>query len=74
MAMDDKYNNLCAAIFDELDRHVKVHGNTRQTRKRLKIHKPYWNEGLYLLWKKVSGCEKVYVKYKGSRQRKHQLH
>ena len=65
--VDILYNTMCATVYNEMDRFLdykQYSGNN--SGKRLKFHKPYWNENLTSLWKEMTTKEHIYLKVKGS--------
>jgi hypothetical protein len=64
--MDKTYHKLFTTLTNEMDNYLKYSDASKSIRKRLKNHKPYWNESLNELWLTASKLEKEYIKFKGS--------
>ncbi len=71
--MDNVYDSFCCKVTEEMDKYLKYSESSKQTRKRYKNHKPYWNERLNELWKDMRDSEVVYIQCRGSRHRKSYL-
>ena len=73
--LDAVHNDLCQSVFNKLDKHLQYSDSYHKSKRKLKCSKPYWNENLNNLWKKMSESEKQFVRYKaGCRTTKTQLH
>ena len=62
--MDTLYENICQALFHEIKEKIRIKESSKQTRKNFKYYKPFWNEELTNLWKKMRDAEKKYCKSK----------
>ena len=71
--IDTLYGQLLLAVTGEMDNHLPNFENSN-LRKRYKHTKPYWNNYLSNLWNEMRVAEKLYIKYKGNRYTKTQLH
>ena len=73
--VDIFYNELCNHLFKEMDLHLnfKTIGSKRE-RKKLKLHKPFWNSDLSNLWKSMREKENIFTKFKGHRHVKNRLY
>lgn len=68
--IDNEYNNLCLVLKQEMDEYLQFSECGRNTKKRWKHSKPYWNEELSELWKSMRNKEKTYLKFRGNRRDK----
>ena len=63
--VDEVYSELCKVLFSEMDCHLEVKTVfNKRVRKRLKVNKPFWDEELTTLWKKMRGSEKNFISCK----------
>ena len=55
--------------FNEMDNFLGYKDYSSKTiAKRLRVHKPYWNDNLTILWKALSIKEREYLRYRGNRR------
>ena len=65
--LDEIYDNLISIIIDEMNAKLLV-PESRHTRKRFKIKKPYWNSELGQAWKLMHLSEIAFRSCKGTRR------
>ncbi len=63
MAVDTRYNDLLNCLYTEMDRYLPKYGTN--TRKSLRVKKPYWNAHLMGLWKEMCQKETEFLKFRG---------
>ena len=63
-SLDILYDEMCSNFILEMDSWLKFRDLSRQTRKKLKSQKPYWNENLMHLWNNMRDSENIYLKNK----------
>ena len=72
--LDKCYDDLCKSIFEDLDTNLEYKCISKNSKKRLKHTKPFWNNTLENLWRNMVKLEKIFIKYKGnSKQVKNKL-
>jgi hypothetical protein len=70
--IDNLYEEFRSIVY--MENKIPVNDWTHYTRKKLRPHKPFWNEELTDLWKTMCEKEKKYLKYSNTdRQVKHTL-
>lgn len=60
--IDDLYKEFRDAMFREMSEKIPTYDWSARTRKRLRPHKPYWNEELTELWRHMREMEKKFLK------------
>ena len=69
--IDSHYDDMCRVIFSEMDKFLNYKEFSGQkSGRRLKFHKPYWNDNLTLLWKAMCSNERSFLKIKGHSKEK----
>ena len=68
--VDKLYTEFNAMLLEEMDEYVKYTSASTSCRKRLKNHKPYWNDELLELWKNMNKAEKEFCACNGSRRQR----
>ena len=63
---DRLYSDLCEAIFTEMDEHLSYKVAGHRSKKKFKIHKPFWNNLLTTSSKEMSKAEKLFMKCKSN--------
>ncbi len=71
--IDSLYVNFTQLLSKEIDIYLKYTEGPRITRKHLKNSKPFWNEELYVLWKKLSESERIFSKFRAHQHVKERL-
>ena len=69
--IDRIYDKFLTNIHNEIDKHLPLRVKHVKNKKH---NKPYWTDELTHLWKSMHCAEKQFVKFKGDRQTKHELH
>ena len=69
--IDHIYTDLCRNLFGEMDQFLEYKKASTNTKKQLKLSKPYWNSALSQLWRQMKNAEKRYVKFEGSNVNMH---
>ena len=64
--IDSIYETLCNTLLTEVDKHFSFTNTNRETKRRFKYHKPYWNSELNTLWKDMKHAESEFIKCRGS--------
>ena len=67
--LDDIYDEFCTELFKELDVSIGFRVLSKNSKKRFKSSKPYWNDELYNLWKDMNKKEKFFNNYRGGIRR-----
>jgi hypothetical protein len=67
--IDNIYEKLCNTIWDEMNRVIPVIGGTKQTRKKCKVSRPFWDKVLGDNWKKMRDKEEAFRKCKVRKRR-----
>ena len=65
--LDCIYTSLVDLIIEEMNNFLLV-PQSKHTRKRYRVRKPYWNSDLTDLWKCMHNCERDYLNYRGPRR------
>ena len=60
--IDEFYDEMTSEVFNEMDKYIDFKIAGKSTRKKYKIHKPFWNDDLTLAWREMSEAEKTYRK------------
>ena len=68
--IDAAYSHFCTALISEMDEYLQYSSASKSTRKRLKMHKPFWNNELTVFWKDMKTKEHLFNKCNGNRQEK----
>ena len=69
--VDSHYDDMCKVIFSEMDKFLNYKEFSGQkSGRRLKFHKPSWNDHLTLLWKAMCSNERSFLKIKGHSKEK----
>ncbi len=68
--IDAAYSKFCTILLNEMDEYLQYRSVSRGTRKRLKLHKPFWNDELTQFWKDMKYKEHIFNKYKGNQREK----
>ncbi|CAG2190910.1 unnamed protein product [Mytilus edulis] len=71
--IDEIYSKLCDVIIDEMNDKIPRFSTSTNTRKRLKMNKPFWNDELRLLWDDMRTKENQFLKFKGKASVKSKL-
>ena len=71
--IDDIYHNLCSIIKTEMEAKIPKYNTAKQSNKRYKPRKPFWNDELQRLWNKMYHTEKDFLKFKGPNQGRQRL-
>ena len=61
--IDKTYNELCRVIKKEMEHNIPIFDWSKSSRKKLLVHKPYWNNELTNLWR-IKDKEKIYMQYR----------
>ena len=72
--IDEAYNDFCEQLVSEMDSYLDMGSADRQTRKRYKSYKPFWDEELTNLWLDMKNKNKLFNKSKKSLRFKDQCH
>ena len=64
--VDVFYEDMLSEIFKEMDQYIQYKQVSSNTRKRLKTHKPFWNDELTTAWKTMANAEKLIRKNKNN--------
>ena len=64
--LDETYVLFCKSIFEELDHSIGFKYVNKRNRKRMKSRKPYWNDELHSLWKRMIKSENAFGRYLGN--------
>ena len=62
--IDRTYSELCTIITSEMECNIPKFDWSKRSRKKFRTHKPYWNNELTELWRKMREKEKLYLKHK----------
>ena len=62
--VDLLYDDFCKALFNEISRVIRIKDTSKQVRKKFKYYKPYWNNELTNLWKRMREAEKKFTNYR----------
>ena len=60
--IDKFYDDLTADVFTEIDNYVEYKEVGKNSRRRYRNHKPFWNNDLTIAWKDMSKTEKLFRK------------
>lgn len=60
--IDKVYDDFCDTIIGEMAETIPKYDLSNKGRKKLRFHKPYWNDELTDLWKNMRNKEKQYLK------------
>lgn len=60
--IDKVYDDFCDTIIGEMAETIPKYDWSNKGRKKLRFHKPYWNDELTNLWKNMRNKEKQYLK------------
>ena len=71
--VDQMYDKFSKTVLDEMDKFLNVKTLASGLKKKYKISKPYWTDELTCLFKNMCEKEKLYLRYRGSRQQKSRL-
>lgn len=58
--VDEMYYIFCALLTSEMDKYFRC-DNAKASKKRLRISKPFWNDELANLWKRMKASEREYL-------------
>ncbi len=72
--IDQNYNDLCELLVSEMDTYLDMGNADRQTRKRYKSHKPFWDEELTNLWLDMKNRNRLFIKSKKALHSKDQCY
>lgn len=62
--IDRTYTHLCNVITKEMEYNIPKFGWSKRPRKKIRTHKPYWNNELTELWRVMREKEKQFLKHK----------
>ena len=68
--IDSLYHEFSTFITNEMDNQLNFKYQTKQTRKKFKSHKPYWNSDLTNLWKCYCKKAREFRNFVGPKNRK----
>ncbi|CAC5400976.1 unnamed protein product [Mytilus coruscus] len=71
--IDEIYSKLCDVITDEMNNKIPRFSTSTNTRKCLKMNKPFWNDKLRILWNDMHAKENQFLKFKGKASVKSKL-
>jgi hypothetical protein len=71
--IDRIYETLCSTILSEMDAKIPKYETHKQSSKRHKHKKPYWNEELQSLWDTMRDKENKFLKCSGDRRTRNAL-
>lgn len=60
--INEIYENFCEMVISEMTESIPNYDWSRKSKKKLRIHKPYWNNELTELWKTMRNHEKKFLK------------
>ena len=60
--IDEFYEEMTKEVFREMDTYIDYKVTGKLTRKKFKVHKPYWNDDLTLAWREMATLEKSFRK------------
>ncbi len=65
-SVDVAYKEFCDSLLAEMDKYLEYDYVNYHVKKRLRIHKPFWDQELTELWKVMKDKNKLYTKEKKS--------